>query len=81
MKTRRWSKSKSTKIVSLTEAAEKFFKRYTKARNALEEISKRLMISESEIEDLKAQSELLEEAIEARDEEVLAEFTGEKPLN
>lgn len=66
--------------LSLTEAAEKFFKRYTKARNALEEISKRLAISEAEIEDLKAQSELLEEAIETRDEDVLAEFTGEKPI-
>lgn len=66
--------------LSLTEAAEKFFKRYTKARNALEEISKRLTITESEIEDLQAQSELLEEAIETRDEETLAEFTGEKPL-
>jgi predicted ribosome quality control (RQC) complex YloA/Tae2 family protein len=66
--------------VSLTEAAEKFFKRYTKARNALEEISKRLLISEAEIEALKAQSEILEEAIAARDEEALAEFTGEKPV-
>jgi len=65
--------------LSLTEAAEKFFKRYTKARNALEEISKRLEISESEIEDLKMQFELLEEAIETKDEEILADFTGEKP--
>ncbi|MGC2235742.1 MAG: NFACT family protein [Pyrinomonadaceae bacterium] len=66
--------------LSLTEAAEKFFKRYTKARNALEEISKRLTISESEIEALRAQSEILEESIAARDEEVLAEFTSEKPI-
>jgi predicted ribosome quality control (RQC) complex YloA/Tae2 family protein len=67
--------------LSLTEAAEKFFKRYTKARNALEEISKRLAISEVEIEDLQAQSTILEEAIEAKDEDVLAEFTGEKPIS
>ena len=66
--------------VSLTEAAEKFFKRYTKARNALEEISKRLAISEAEIEDLNAQSGLLEDAIAARDEDALAEFTGDAPL-
>src|SRR5207237_10272010 len=38
--------------LSLTEAAEKFFKRYTKARNAREEISKRLAILESEISNL-----------------------------
>jgi predicted ribosome quality control (RQC) complex YloA/Tae2 family protein len=64
---------------SLTEAAEKFFRRYTKARNALEEISKRLAVVEAELEDLKTQSELLEEAIEARDENALDDFTGEKP--
>ena len=36
--------------LSLTEAAEKFFKQYTKARNAKEEISKRLAIVHSELE-------------------------------
>lgn len=65
--------------LSLTEAAEKFFKRYTKARNAAEEIAKRLSISESEIEALEARRELLEEAIAAKDEETLTGFTGEKP--
>src|SRR6185436_19058605 len=34
---------------SLTEAAEKFFRRYTKARNAAGEISKRLAVLEKEI--------------------------------
>ena len=65
--------------LSLTEAAEKFFRRYTKARNAAGEISKRLAILQSEIEDLKSQGETLEEAIKAKDEETLAAFTGEKP--
>jgi predicted ribosome quality control (RQC) complex YloA/Tae2 family protein len=65
--------------LSLTEAAEKFFRRYTKARNALEEISKRLTLLETEIAELKSQSEILEEAIEAGDEDVLAHFTGERP--
>ena len=65
--------------LSLTEAAEKFFRRYTKARNAREEISKRLSILETEIEEMELQSELLEEAIETRDEEILAGLTGEKP--
>lgn len=59
---------------SLTEAAEKFFKLYTKARNAKEEISKRLEISENEISELKAKVERLNLAIEERDEDILAEF-------
>jgi predicted ribosome quality control (RQC) complex YloA/Tae2 family protein len=63
----------------LTEAAEKFFKRYTKARNAGQEISKRLAILEAEIEDLKRQGELIEEAIEEKDIETLDDFAGEKP--
>ena len=41
--------------ISLTEAAEKYFKRYTKARNAKEEISKRLLILDSELEKLLAE--------------------------
>jgi predicted ribosome quality control (RQC) complex YloA/Tae2 family protein len=64
--------------LSLTEVAEKFFKRYTKARNAQGEISKRLVILESEIEALKLQSERLEEAITERDEDILVEFVDEK---
>jgi predicted ribosome quality control (RQC) complex YloA/Tae2 family protein len=65
--------------VSLTEAATKFFRRYTKARNASAEISKRLTVLESEIESFRARSEALEEAIEKKDEEALVEFAGEKP--
>ena len=64
--------------LSLTEAAEKFFKKYTKARNALEEISKRLEILGKETEELKAQKERLEKAIEEKDENFLSEFLGEK---
>lgn len=59
---------------SLTLTAEKFFKRYTKARNAKEEISKRLTISESEIANLKEKYERLKIAVEAKDEDILAEF-------
>lgn len=65
--------------LSLTEAATKFFRRYTKARNAQQEISKRLAVLESEIESFKPQSEALEKAIEKKDEEALAEFAGKKP--
>ena len=62
---------------SLTQAAEKFFRRYTKARNAKEEISKRLEILESEISDLKSQMQTIERAIAERDEDFLIEFSGE----
>jgi predicted ribosome quality control (RQC) complex YloA/Tae2 family protein len=64
--------------LSLTEAAEKFFRRYTKARNAAEEISKRLKILESEITNYNLQKEKIEEAIESGDLETLSEFLGEK---
>ena len=59
---------------SLTETAEKFFKRYTKARNAKVEIEKRLTVSETEIEVLKDKYERLKSAIEAKDEDILAEY-------
>lgn len=64
---------------SLTEASEKFFKRYTKARNAKEEISKRLEILESEIDELRTKYERVLNAIETKDEDILAEFIEEKP--
>ncbi len=64
--------------IPLTEAAEKFFKRYTKARNANEEVAKRLQIVEAELRDLRAQKQRLEEAIDEKDEGILAEFADEK---
>jgi predicted ribosome quality control (RQC) complex YloA/Tae2 family protein len=63
---------------SLTESAEKFFRRYTKARNAKQEISKRLKILESEISNFKSQKEQIEKAIAEKDEHFLNEFLGEK---
>lgn len=63
---------------SLTEAAEKFFKRYTKARNAKEEIIKRLEILENEINELRAKTERLNLALEEKDEDNLAEFIETK---
>ncbi len=66
---------------SLTEAAEKFFKRYIKARNARTELSKRLEDLKSQISDLKSQIETIEEAIAEKDENFLADFLGEKPAN
>ncbi|MDQ3179136.1 MAG: NFACT family protein [Acidobacteriota bacterium] len=67
------------KNISITEAAEKFFKRYTKARNAKTEIEQRLLILESEIEHLKQKEIRLDDAIAEKDEDVLAEFFDEKP--
>lgn len=64
---------------SLTEAAEKFFKKYTKARNARAELSKRLTELHSQITDFKSQTAKLEDAINERDENYLSDIAGEKP--
>lgn len=61
---------------SLTEAAEKFFKRYTKARNAEKQISERLLVIENELASLEVERAKLEELIESGDEQALAEFAG-----
>jgi predicted ribosome quality control (RQC) complex YloA/Tae2 family protein len=53
---------------SITAAAERFYKQYTKARNAAAEISARQNAIHSELEHLRRKRELLEAAIEARDE-------------
>jgi predicted ribosome quality control (RQC) complex YloA/Tae2 family protein len=63
---------------TLTEAAEKFFKRYTKARNAQTEISKRLETVKQELENLDIKRLRLESAIEERDETFIADFLGLK---
>ena len=64
---------------SLTGAAERFFKKYTKARNAKTELTKRLADLESQIADLQLQKEDLEAAIAGRDESFLTDSPGEKP--
>ena len=63
---------------SLTTAAEKFFRKYTKARNAKTELTKRLADLETQIADFNLQKVELEAAIAERDEGFLAEFSGEK---
>ncbi len=55
--------------LSLTEAAEKFFKQYTKARNAKVEITKRLEIVNSELEKFYNEKARIESAITEKDEE------------
>jgi predicted ribosome quality control (RQC) complex YloA/Tae2 family protein len=63
---------------SLTEAAEKFFKRYTKARNASLEIEKRKATIEKELLRFNALLQELDAAIEARDEDRINEIAGNK---
>lgn len=64
---------------SLSEAAEKFFKRYTKARNARDEIRNRTETIESELRDLRLASDDLENAIEQGDESYLKKAAGVVP--
>lgn len=66
--------------LGLTEVAEQFFKRYTKARNARDEIAGRVTAVEAEIAALAERQAKLDKAIEAKDEDFLDEFLGaEKP--
>ncbi|HKP68162.1 MAG TPA: NFACT family protein [Pyrinomonadaceae bacterium] len=61
---------------SPTEAAERYFKRYTKSRNAQREIDTRIRDIERELGRFESESERLEEAIDARDEETISSFAG-----
>ncbi len=63
---------------SITEAAEKFFRKYTKARNAGGEIAIRLEKLRSELNALSQKKERLELAIVERDEDSLAEFASDQ---
>lgn len=61
---------------SITAAAEKFFKKYTKARNAKEEISKRLAEVNAELEKFQLQNEKLDAAITEKDLEFVEQIAG-----
>ena len=63
---------------TLTGAAEKFFKRYAKARNAREEIEKRRETIGAELERLRLESQEIENAIVDRDLDRLRRFGGQK---
>jgi predicted ribosome quality control (RQC) complex YloA/Tae2 family protein len=63
---------------SISEAAEKFFKRYTKARNAKKEIAKRMEIVEAELKQLNKKKEKLERAIAEEDEGFISQILGKK---
>ena len=66
------------KDTPITEAAENFFKRYTKARNAGKEISKRLKILETELARLNQKKATIEEVIATKDEDYLREITTDR---
>jgi predicted ribosome quality control (RQC) complex YloA/Tae2 family protein len=66
--------------LSITEAAEKFFRRYAKARNAQKEISKRLDVLRSEIEQLEVKKEQLHQAITEGDEDFLDKISGKETV-
>ncbi len=60
--------------LSVTEAAEKYFRRYTKARNAAGEIARRLVETDSAVASLEKQMARITAAIEIRDDDALDEF-------
>jgi predicted ribosome quality control (RQC) complex YloA/Tae2 family protein len=65
--------------LSLTEAAERFFRRYTKARNAHLELKKRLEILAAELSSLAKEKNKLDQAIAEKDlSEYIDEGTGHK---
>ena len=60
----------------LTQAAEKYFKRYTKARNARDEIATRLKVTEAERVSLRTQLDEIEKEIAEHDIDALRERVG-----
>jgi len=60
----------------LTQAAEKFFKRYTKARNARDEIAKRLETIDSRLAAARSELEVVEMAVEEHDVDALRDRLG-----
>ncbi|MCC6327721.1 MAG: NFACT family protein [Acidobacteria bacterium] len=65
---------------SVTETAEKYFRRYTKARNAAAQLSQRLEKLNAEMQGLERQRTAIEKAIEERDNEFLeTAIAGKQP--
>lgn len=68
---------------TITETAEKYFKRFTKARNAAAEITKRLATIEKELGAVRDKESQVETAIDEKDVESLERFAGQRltPIN
>lgn len=62
----------------VTEAAERYFRLYSKARNGINAVSERLEVTEKNIAALKEKLERVDIAIGENDEELLRQFSGEK---
>lgn len=65
---------------SITETAEKYYRRYTKARNAAAEISARIEKLSAELSTLERQKGEIDRAIDERDTTLLEEFVGGKQI-
>lgn len=66
--------------LSLQEAAEKYFARYSKARNAAQELTGRIEHLKTEISNIQFKISELEKIIERRDETILNEFVEKNRL-
>ncbi|MFT3746368.1 MAG: NFACT RNA binding domain-containing protein [Pyrinomonadaceae bacterium] len=66
---------------SPNEVAESYFRKYTKARNAVASIAKRKEDVNMEIEEIVQRQNDLESSIAANDEETLNAFIGNKPVD
>ena len=64
--------------LSLSEGAEKYFKKYTKARNAKKEINKRLLAVKNELEEIEKKKIRLEQAIKNEDLDRIEIFLEKK---
>lgn len=64
----------------MPEAAEKFFAKYAKARNAANQLTERIEHLKSQISDLKSKQISLEKIIAEKDNEKLAEFVEQNGL-
>lgn len=64
---------------SITEAAERYFKRYTKSRNAGSEIEKRMTKVEADLSRLAEKRAAIEQAIAEQDTDKIRELAGASP--
>ena len=64
--------------IAISEAAEKYYRRYTKARNAAAEIASRMETVSRELSELAAREAEIEKAVEEKDLDALQGFASQK---
>lgn len=69
----------SDRRLSINEAAEEYFKKYTKARNAIAIVNDRIAAAEIELNKIESETETVEQAFADLDVERLRRMSGEKP--